>query len=214
MIKHPIEAKTEFQRISAFMDAGNRECKSYKRRDLWALAAVSEINLSRGSAQAAQPRVAHAILSLKRPDEVSTLRKVYGHGFFLIGVFATEKERLDNLIENNVPKKDALSLIRRDEDEQADPFGRKTSKTFQLADVFVHLRASAYERELSRFVSLVFSKPYETPSLHENAMFLAYASSLCSGQVGATITSKGGDVIAVGCNDVNGDWEKYQHTRR
>jgi deoxycytidylate deaminase len=113
---------------------------------------------------------------------------------------------LDNLIEKNAPKKDAIALIALDEEERSNPFGQRTSKTFQLADVFVQLRNGAFDKELSRFISLVFSNPYETPSQHENAMFLAYASSLRSGQlgrqVGAAITSKSGDVIAVGCNDV------------
>jgi deoxycytidylate deaminase len=170
------------------------------------IAAIGKINSFRGTDQTVKERVAQIILSLKRPEEVSTLRKVYGPGFFLIGVFATEKERLDHLIEMNAPKIDALSLIKRDEDELTDPFGQKTSKTFQLADVFVQLRNGAYEKELTRFLSLVFSDPYETPTQNENAMFLAYASSLRSGQlgrqVGAAITSKDGDVIAVGCNDV------------
>ncbi|MGD0831472.1 MAG: anti-phage dCTP deaminase [Terracidiphilus sp.] len=204
---HLLRDGSEIDRISSRMDAGNEGCRDSKRCDLWALAAIGKINSLRGTEnQTAQERVAHIILSLKRPEEVSTLRKVYGPGFFLIGVFATEKERLDHLIEKNAPKMDAINLIKRDEDELSDPFGQKTSKTFQLADVFVQLRSSAYDKELTRFLSLVFSNPYETPTQQENAMFLAYASSLRSGQlgrqVGAAITSKGGDVIAVGCNDV------------
>jgi deoxycytidylate deaminase len=155
---------------------------------------------------------------------VTALRKVYGPAFFLIGVFATESQRLSYLIEKNAPKTDALALMETDEDERSDDFGQKTSKTFQLADVFVQLRARAYEQELERFFALVFSCPYETPTQHEHAMFLAYASSLRSGQlgrqVGAAITSKSGDVISVGCNDVPrpggglywpGDGDKRDH---
>jgi len=201
----PLQFGSEIERISSLIKAGNEGCGDTNRRDLWALAAIGKINSLREE-QAAHERVAHVILSLKRPQEVSTLRKVYGPGFFLIGVFATEKERLDNLIEKNAPKKDAIALIALDEEERSNPFGQRTSKTFQLADVFVQLRNGAFDKELSRFISLVFSNPYETPSQHENAMFLAYASSLRSGQlgrqVGAAITSKSGDVIAVGCNDV------------
>jgi deoxycytidylate deaminase len=201
----PLQYASEIERISSLIKAGNEGCEDTKRCDLWALAAIGKINSLREK-QAAQERVVHVILSLKRPQEVSTLRKVYGPGFFLIGVFATEKERLDNLIEKNAPKNDAIALIELDEEERTNPFGQRTSKTFQLADVFVQLRSGVFDKELSRFISLVFSNPYETPSQHENAMFLAYASSLRSGQlgrqVGAAITSKNGDVIAVGCNDV------------
>jgi deoxycytidylate deaminase len=142
---------------------------------------------------------------LKRPEEVATLRKVYGDGFFLVGVFATEKERLDYLVEQNAPKHDAIALIKRDSDE-GNSYGQRTRETFHLSDVFVQLRNRLYEDELKRFFDLVFSNPYITPTVREHAMFLAYASSLRSGQlgrqVGAAITSKSGDVLAVGCNDV------------
>jgi deoxycytidylate deaminase len=207
MTDYPLLDDSEINRISSRMGAGNAECKACNRRDLWALAAIGEINRLRGNLGSTdERRVAYIILSLKRPHEVAALRKVYGPGFFLIGVFATESERLGSLIEKNAPKQDAIELIRRDEDERADDFGQKTSKTFQLADVFVQLRDRAYLEELERFFALVFSSPYETPTQHEHAMFLAYASSLRSGQlgrqVGASITSKSGDVISVGCNDV------------
>jgi deoxycytidylate deaminase len=191
------------------MDAGNTACRDSGRKDLWALASIAEINKLRGADSASQtslPRTAHLIFSLKRPEEVATLRKVYGDGFFLIGVFATEKERLDSLIEKNAPKQEAISLIQRDEDEIADEYGQHTRETFHLSDVFVQLKRGAYRNELSRFFSLAFSDPYETPTPQEHAMFLAYASSLRSSQlgrqVGAAITSKRGDLLAVGCNDV------------
>lgn len=209
LTERKLPCSTEIERISARMDAGNALCRESGRKDLLALAAIAEINKLRGADLAAQSplaRNAHLISSLKRPEEVATLRKVYGDGFFLIGVFATERERLESLVEKNAPKQDALKLIQRDEDETADEFGQHTRETFQLSDVFVRLRSKAYGEELTRFFSLVFADPYETPTAQEHAMFLAYASSLRSGQlgrqVGAAITSKRGDVLAVGCNDV------------
>jgi deoxycytidylate deaminase len=215
LTQEQLENDPEINRISSRMTAGNNACESSGRKDIWALAAIAEINKLRGvevSQQRSRPRTAHLIFSLKRPEEVSTLRKVYGDGFLLIGVFATEKERIDHLIEKNAPKLDAIALIKRDEEELVDEFGKQTEfgqqtrETFQLADVFVQLKKRAYAEELSRFFRLVFCDPYVTPTPHEHAMFLAYASSLRSGQlgrqVGAAITSKGGDVLAVGCNDV------------
>jgi len=209
LTKEKLLDDTELDRVSSRMTAGNNACRNSGRRDIWALAAIAEINKMRGvdaDQQSSCPRTAHIIFSLKRPEEVTTLRKVYGEGFFLIGVFATEKERLDSLIEKNAPKFDAMQLIKRDEEELSDEYGQQTRETFQLADVFVQLKRHAYEEELSRFFSLVFSNPYVTPTQQEHAMFLAYASSLRSGQlgrqVGAAITSKSGDVLAVGCNDV------------
>lgn len=90
---------------------------------------------------------------------------------------------------------------------------QQTRDTFQLCDVFVHLRRGEYKEELSRFFRLVFADPYVTPTPAEHAMFLAYAASLRSGQlgrqVGAAIATRDGDVLAVGCNDVPKAGEDY-----
>jgi deoxycytidylate deaminase len=123
----------------------------------------------------------------------------------LIGVFATEKERLDFLINRDAPRQAAIELIKRDSDE-SDDHGQHTRATFHLSDVFVQFKDKLYVSELTRFFDLVFSNPFITPTRREHAMFLAYGSSLRSGQlgrqVGAAITSRSGDVLALGCNDV------------
>jgi deoxycytidylate deaminase len=210
---YPLETSSEILRIKTHMDAGNQGCRDSGRRDLWALAAIANINAARevekfghsSFAQKPLPRTAHILLSLKRPEEVATLRKVYGDGFFLVGIFSTEKERLDSLLNLNVAKDEAIGLIKRDS-EETDPFGQHTRATFHLSDVFVQLKDKAYTIELERFFDLIFSDPFITPTRREHAMFLAYASSLRSGQlsrqVGAAITSRSGDVMSVGCNDV------------
>src|SRR5262249_45695788 len=60
--------------------------------------------------------------------------------------------------------------------------------------------------ELDRFLQLLFGNPFKTPTQEEQAMFLAFASALRSGdlsrQVGAVVLSRGGDIIGVGANDV------------
>jgi deoxycytidylate deaminase len=205
-----LPTEPEIARIDASMTAGNNACTESNREDIWALAAIASINAYRhkltGGVAKELPRTAHLIFSLKRPAEVSMLRKVYGKGFFLIGVFATEKERLDYLIEQNAPKNEAQRIIKRDAEESEEKFGQRTTETFQLSDVFVQFKNQAYEQELQRFFELIFSNPYITPTLHEHAMFLAYAGSWRSGQlgrqVGAAITSRDGDVLAIGGNDV------------
>jgi deoxycytidylate deaminase len=198
----------EIDRIKSFMDAGNKGCRESRRKDLWALAAIAEINGARQKEAVGQKPIAstaHIVLTLKRPEEVATLRKVYGDGFFLVGVFATEKERLDHLLNQNAPKQAAIDLIKRDS-EEADPYGQQTRATFHLADVFVQVMHDNYRHELERFFDLVFGDPFITPTQREHAMFLAYASSLRSAslgrQVGAAIASRAGDILSLGCNDV------------
>ena len=182
-----VPGSPETPRIDSLMTAGNQLCQQTKRKDIWALAAVAEINASRSHdtwGGNTQPRTAHVVLTLKRPEEVATLRKVYGDGFFLVGVFATENERLDYLIEQNAPKDEAIRLIRRDAEETDEEYGQHTTDTFQLSDVFVQFRNNAFDEELERFFDLIFSHPYITPTQQEHGMFMAYAASLRSAQFG------------------------------
>lgn len=202
----------EHVRIAAGMDAGDALCKKTAQRDILALAAVFQINSKRSYPSKSSypqpeplPKTAHILVSLKRPDEVSLLRKIYGSGFFLVGVYASEEERLRYLISTNAPRDAAKKLMERDQKEE-DPFGQQTRDTFALSDVFVDFRGAEYRKGLDRFFRLAFSHPYTTPDPDEHAMFLAYASSLRSAQlgrqVGASMVSDKGDVLAVGCNEV------------
>lgn len=145
------------------------------------------------------PRHAWLISSLKNPAEVELLRRVYGSGFFLVGLSATESERRD-LLERGMSSDDAGRLIARDT-ESENKHGQQTRKTFELADVWVR-----NEDQLCRFLDLVFGDPFRTPTADEDGMALAYVSSLRSSdlsrQVGAAIVSRTGEVMATGRNEV------------
>lgn len=198
----------EFRRINAFMDAGNKLRVSSREAgareaDAVALLGVAEIKSRRNSTGGPGRRAAYILHSLKHPDEVFTLRKIYGPGFFLIGVHTTEKDRIKHLVEDKgLAQEQAEKLLARDSAEE-DSFGQQTRKTFQLADVFVHEGGTA---EINRFVDLVFGKNTTTPFPDEHAMFVAYAASTRSAdlsrQVGAAIVSRDGDLISVGANDI------------
>jgi deoxycytidylate deaminase len=200
-----LRATPEYDRIRTRMDAGNEMRKRAKRGDLLALYAVSEINQMRPGLNHEEPvaRRAHILLTLKHPEEVRALRRIYGPGFFLIGVYSSEEERSRYLMrDKGIPAKNVQKLIQRDQDE-GQPFGQRTRDTFYLADVFVR---SDEKEQAWRFIDLVFGHSFTTPRRDEDAMFVAYAASLRSAalgrQVGAAIASDKGDVIAVGCNDV------------
>ena len=173
-----------------------------------ALLAASEIARMRNGQ--ALPNRVHFLDSLKRPEEVETLRRIYGHGFFLIGTYAPESDRKAYLLnEKDLSSDEADKLVKRDQNEVADHFGQRTRETFQLADAFVRLTGgdiNSFQRDVRRFVDLVFGDPFITPTRDEHAMFLAYAASLRSAdlsrQVGAVVVSEAGEVIATGANDV------------
>jgi len=201
----------QYDRVRSRMDAGNEACKQAGRNDFLALVAVSEINKARSldtTTKLPTPRTktAHILSTLKRPEEVVALRRIYGAGFLLIGVFATEEERFNYLTNDlNIPANQAQELITRDTGE-SDPHGQSTRDTFHLADVFVRLKGDTYKKQLWRFLDLLFGNAFETPTRDEHAMFLAYSAALRSAdlsrQVGATVLSKDCEVIGLGCNDV------------
>jgi len=205
-----LASEPEAKRINSYMDGGNRIRELTKCPDFVTAAAVAEIGRRRtrdpqGLGEPANKTI-HILNSLKRPEEVGTLRRIYGLGFYLMGIFASEAERLEYLTgDKNIPKTDALLLMQRDEDEEI-PFGQRTRDTFQLADAFVKLSDDAYKKQLERFLDLIFGYPYYTPEPDEYSMFMAYSAALRSGQlarqVGASIRSVTGDIVAVGCNDV------------
>jgi deoxycytidylate deaminase len=206
-----LPARPEARRLKAYMDAGNKIRNATNRCDIFALIAASRLASSRNREVAEKPepfgRVAHIILSLKRPEEADTLRRIYGAGFFLVGVFATEQERLDYLMnEKDVSRDEAVRLIARDLEDEDRDFGQRTRDTFHLADVFVELQNNRYRKELRRFLKLIFGYPYTTPTLDEFGMYQAYVSSLRSAQlgrqVGAALLNLHGDLVAVGCNEV------------
>lgn len=135
-----LKTSPEFERISTHMDAGNALREATGRNDLLALHAMHEIQRSRPRGQKGEEpyrNTIHVLNSLKHPDEVRALRRVYGPGFFLIGVYSSEADRERHLNRDiGIPLGKTRELIARDSDELL-PFGQHTADTFQLSDVFI-----------------------------------------------------------------------------
>ncbi len=201
---------SEYDRISKLMTAGNQLCENTEDSSILARGAIAKINEIRlketGEPTKPLESTAFIIRSLKRPKELSILRKTYPGGFISIGVFAEEKWRINSLEEKSISKKQAEELIQRDANEKHIDFGQRLTKTFYLSDFFVHLDKNALriKSEIKRIVELLFGHPYKTPSFDEYAMFLAFAAALRSAdlsrQVGAVI-AKNNQILATGAND-------------
>ncbi len=132
-------------------------------------------------------RRAQILVSLKHPEEVLAMRQIYGAGFFLIGLYTPEAERLRHLCDvKGIPPGEAKKLMKRD-DEEPLAHGQQARDAFQLSDVFIRVdQPDELDRGLARFLA-----------------FAACSRSAALGrQVGAVILSKDGDVLAVGANDV------------
>jgi deoxycytidylate deaminase len=206
--------KDEGERLEALMDAGDGLRAKLQKGNAMARLAALGIAEKRRELGDGKP-CAYIIRQLKHPDEVSTLRRIYGDRLFVLSLYSTFRERFSYLTEVRAISADvAKHLMRRDEGDVDDagvprPFGQRTRDAFELGDVFFRLDEVGCGRALGdarRFLDLVFGRPDLSPSAHEHAMYLAYAASLRSAdlsrQVGASITSAHGDLIAVGANDV------------
>jgi len=209
--KHGIDLveSPEDARISSYMDAGNRVREQTKRGEALALWAVNDIAFKRAELEATAKKRAYVLDSLKHPDEVQLLRKIYGPGFYLVGVYSPRDKRFDFLhTSKGISEVSANNLIERDHHEDIPGgFGQDTRETFHLADLFVSLTNPAEARnQVTRFIDLIFGYPFATPTLQEYAMFHAFAARLRSAdlsrQVGAVIVAKDEEIIGMGANDV------------
>lgn len=202
----------EGERIDSYMRAGSRMRELSGRGDMLALATVGEIARGRDQVRnndnyPRRPRTAYLLETLKHPDEVRTLRHVYGGGFYLVGLHAPRSARKHYLVESKgIPEEQADALIDKDADEGGIGLGQQTRDTFELADAFIRSSGSGVTDEIHRFVDLIFGDPFRFPSRDEHGMFLAYSGSLRSAalgrQVGAAVLSDSGDVLAIGYNEV------------
>ncbi|HEX4418553.1 MAG TPA: anti-phage dCTP deaminase [Kofleriaceae bacterium] len=213
LLEHAVEPgltwTDEGDRIQKLMDAGDLFRGQARRGDAMALLAALGIQEQRRDRSSARPS-AYLIRQLKRPEEISTLRQIYGDRLFVISLYSTYADRLRHLTETREIDPDAAKrLMKRDEEDERKPLGQRTRDTFELGDVFIRVDGPAdpsAKQEAERFLDLIFGNPALSPRVHEHAMYLAYAASLRSAdlsrQVGAALLNEHGDLIAVGANDV------------
>lgn len=205
-IGNPSKSSHEFERISSYMEEGNRLRKESQDNSILALGAAAQINKSRGKQEPLR-RNAFIVNSLKSPAEVQKLRKIYSDGFFLIGVHADHTRRHEYLTKDkSMSKEQASKLIERDADEREE-YGQHTRDTYHLSDFFIDYNGNSdsLKKQIWRILDLLFGKPYITPTFDEYAMFMAFSASLRSAdlsrQVGAALT-KSRCIISTGANDV------------
>lgn len=216
------------ERLFQAMDAGNALRRAWERGDALALAAISDIVATRakqssgtvGEGDEAKPlnleRHAFLIRSLKTPDELRTLRAVYGPRLFVIAAYSPEADRITHLAEqirNSRSDNDRTrwayqpeDLIRRDMDEEKSE-GQDVSDTFHRADFFIRGGNPSHVREdIERTLRIIFGDPFTTPTKDEHAQFLAAGEARRSAelgrQVGAAIVDTRGAVVALGANEV------------
>ena len=207
----------EDERIDKLMDAGTRLRETSERGEAVALLAIAEIRRVRlQELNGSTENNAYILRSLKHPDEVDTLRAVYGKGFFLISAYAPRDARVSAMADKvtrsqhgnpNHSREKAEAIVERDEQEENKDLGQDVKDAFPLADLFIDARdKKSFEPEIRRFVELIFGNLFHTPTRDEHGMYHARSAALRSAdlgrQVGAAITAASGELLALGCNDV------------
>ena len=197
--------QAKYKRIMSYMDMGNK-LREKSSNDFLAMHAIAKVLMARKKRSSTKRR-AFIFKSLKHPDEIKFLRKVYGDSFYLLGLQNLMEKRISYLIEvKSLSKDEAKALVDRDQDEGLS-YGQKLRDSYYLSDVFINgSNNESMYKESKRFIEILFGYPYHTPTFQENNMFQAYAASLKSSdlsrQVGAVIVNKYGDLVAQGFNDV------------
>lgn len=218
----PAEGASEFDRINVLMDLGD-ELREKSEESLILLVA-SHIQAQRPDKQ---PRHlagrGFVIRQLKHPAEVVWLRKIYRSACQVVALYCPRRVRKRYLeVEKLMSGDEAERLIRRDEGEDKD-WGQQLRKTFHLADVFIEIRAFTENddylaNQIRRYLDLLFGAGVISPTPEEYGMAHAATAALrsldLSRQVGASILTKGNELIAVGANEVPapGGGQYWGHT--
>ncbi|WP_313033744.1 anti-phage dCTP deaminase [Acinetobacter sp.] len=207
------ETQNTFDRINSFMNKGN-ELRKKHDSDFIALEVVKLIankrqewiNNNHGK-ESCERRVAYIINSLKHEAEIHALRQIYANSFFQLSLYESQVARVNALVhEHGISEESAKILIERDEGEN-NSYGQHTSEAFHLADYFLKFDKSHAElrESIYRFLKIVFSHPYVTPTFNEFATYMSFTASLRSAdlsrQVGAVIAHDQ-TILAIGSNDV------------
>jgi deoxycytidylate deaminase len=197
--------------------------KGVKNHAALACLAISEIRRLRAKLNGVGPDqpalgTAYIVRQLKREEEITLLREVYGRKFIQVSVFSDKEERRRQLIkkikshgtgiiEEDDAEKEAIDLIAQDHNEVDEAYGQRVSDVFHLGDVFVSGDdGKKAANTIDRFIRAFFGHNSISPTKDEYGMYAAAGASLrsldLSRQIGAAIFSEKGEVVTLGCNEV------------
>lgn len=208
-----LESSSRLKKTRALQDAGDWLRETFSPSFTAALA-IKHMRDARTSRATAPRPIAFVLDSLKNPEEVDALRKVYGRSFYLVSVVCgpdVRRARL-RLKFKGAPDHEIPLLMGRDEADDSKT-GQQVRKTIHVADFFVNNQADRPASDtdpvadaLSRFLQIVSGTDVVRPTKDERGMFAAWGaglrSSCLSRQVGAAILDADGELIATGTNDV------------
>ena len=210
----PAGPLSPLERVRHLIDRGDQLRKKHGASILAELA-VSQIALHRQSEKSPPDierhtprRVCHIVDSIKNQEELDILKLAYRDMLYFVGVYSPLPARVRALEKAGMMQPGVYDLIDLDSGEEF-AHGQTVRDTFPQADFFLRVDTdtdSQVESRVERFLHLIMGTKVLTPTYSEKAMYLAASaagnSACLSKQVGACLTDKEGNVIAVGWNDV------------
>lgn len=210
------------KRYQTYISACNKVREESTRDDFFVSYAIERIRAIRrdeskdGNAAIPLRRAAYIIDQIKRPEEVSALRSIYGQQFILVSCHSPADHLKQTLAQkiadghSDTPKSSkwqaaAMELVTIDDDETSVKHGQRVSDVFPLADVVVDTSdGDQLEKLLKRFFFALFGNFVISPTKGEFFLNLAFQTSLTScdtaRQVGAAIC-RDSDIISTGYNE-------------
>lgn len=207
--------ETHSARVNRLIHGGDTLRKKYGPGVLAELA-INEIHkkrkedIEKNQSSALHPvnRVCHIIDSVKNQEELNVLRLVYRDMLYCVGVLSPIESRVDYLQTRSLSLSEIYALIDKDSGEEL-PHGQTVRDTFPQADFFLRVanqNRTEIKTRLHRFLQVILATEIVTPTIEEQAMFMAASASTNSAclsrQVGATVTDPNGHILGVGWNDV------------
>ena len=168
--------------IDAHMTAGNKLRETLGRNDAMAMLGLMAIQEFRqgehGDATKPLAQYAHILHSLKRPEEVRSLRRIYGPSFVVLAAYSPRPRRLQDLARTIAKSRfsnqsgdyltRAEELLRRDESEIGDEHGQNVEETFPIADIVINSSDQAsMTSSVQRAIELLFGNVFLTPNRDE-----------------------------------------------
>lgn len=217
--KYKVSFSDEYDRYQKLIDAGDRLCKEAGRNDILALYGIEHLKLysPRDSGDEIPSQVAHIFRQIKRPDEIRTLKEVFGRNVLFLSCYSSKEDRKENLVKKLLKtnrgvnrtelEATALKIMSIDENERDVPSGQRVMECYPHADFVLDCTdLSRLSKSVDRLVDIYFGHPFISPSKDEYCSYFANAASYrsldLSRQVGAAIFTDDCEVIALGCNEV------------
>ncbi|WP_404383191.1 anti-phage dCTP deaminase [Caenispirillum salinarum] len=212
------EGIQKLKRARELQNLGDALRKNHGNHAVAALA-IKEIVRIKKEDYPNKKKIAFILDSIKHSDEVDLLRRVYDRSFRLVAVHCERGRREERLIGDlkskrkyrGAPPEDVKDYLDRDEKDKDNDHGQQVRDAFFLADYFLDnnlktedgLRIAA---DLERFANLLLGRELVRPTVEETGMFYADAAALQSAclsrQVGASLQTPDGRIVASGANEV------------